>query len=1008
VKFFFILFNFYFLLAIFPALSRAQEGNIFNLNIDNGLPSNHVYGAITDRHGYLWIATPNGVARYNGYDFKLFNLSEGLPYEDIWELLEDKKGRIWLGNISNEIGYIYNNKYHKAYVENQHGTISPRNIRVSGNGIVFWSYYISGNQDITICTENNDTFHSQVINKFMFSDEARKRELASAQVQLISLFYIKNEHEKYIIYGGDIYELNTGNKKISIIKEFSLNQLLPSKQLTSNKIVFLNDCLVAFKENKQSFFSTVNLKNNDIEKISLEGLGTKEKISHVLYPKDNNDEHYFYVITKHDIFQFQDLSNIKYIKRMPIKNMLDGEKATVYNKNGVWMDFLGTETKGFFLNINVKDNFKKYNFNLTDYKYVGGERDHNCFWWNNTTNTLLNIDKWKINKCKYESFLNVYGIIPYNRDTFLIQGTLPFYLNRNTGNISKELDYKIQNIYAVVLHNNTMFIISSNGFFERYFKDNKYVSNVLDEDRYRHIIYDSLRQNVWAYNYDKVFIHNIDGKNQIITNNQVERFGIKKIESITIDNKYGNIFFKGQNNITIYNSEKNVYQELFKNFNLKESSVYVYNNTLIIAGRFGVLFDKILGPDKLSKSLLYNNFKNTNYNFIRDCQISWGALLLNTDKGVYEVNIPTDSEIINSPKDSLFNRYNVILNYRDSVSNINTGDTIQINQKDLRLQFDIINPAGNGQLKYNYKLPNDSGWHELNTNELNLPSFTPDNYYKITIAAHDNVWRSDEIDLYIHVQPYWWQTHTGKRIVWVSAIALILLFLTALILVTRKLAIRATQKRNLQMEMELKSIYSQINPHFIFNTLNSALLLVSKNRMEEAYSHITKFSKLLRSYIKSSRNKFITIAEEISNLRNYIELQQTRFKSKFEYSIAIDENIASDQVKIPSLLLQPFVENAINHGILNREGAGNLKIEFRNSERKNEIECIIDDDGIGRKNSKLLNQSNTDRGESYGDLLIKDLVSIFNKYEQMNIEITYTDKMEPLTGTIVTIKIKKS
>ena len=210
------------------------------------------------------------------------------------------------------------------------------------------------------------------------------------------------------------------------------------------------------------------------------------------------------------------------------------------------------------------------------------------------------------------------------------------------------------------------------------------------------------------------------------------------------------------------------------------------------------------------------------------------------------------------------------------------------------------------------------------------------------------------------------------------------------------------------MELELKSIYSQINPHFIFNTLNSALLLVSKNRMEEAYIHIAKFSRLLRSYIKSSRNKLISVAEEISNLKNYIELQQTRFKDKFEYQIEIDSNLKTEQVRIPSLLLQPFVENAINHGILNKQSQGNLKIGFNLSEKQNEIICTIEDDGVGRKQSKQINEGNADKDESYGNLMIKDLVNIFNKYEQMNIDIQYTDKEYPLTGTIVTIKIKKT
>src|SRR3984885_8402022 len=127
---------FTFFCIAFLAAASGQTNYSFNFNINSGLPANHVYGLITDKHGYLWIATEKGIVKYNGYEFKTFNLSNGLPNDDIWELTEDKKGRIWLGNISDEYGYIYNDIYHKAIVKGSHITIYPVGVRAFGNGII--------------------------------------------------------------------------------------------------------------------------------------------------------------------------------------------------------------------------------------------------------------------------------------------------------------------------------------------------------------------------------------------------------------------------------------------------------------------------------------------------------------------------------------------------------------------------------------------------------------------------------------------------------------------------------------------------------------------------------------------------------------------------------------------------------------------------------------------------------------------------------------------------------
>jgi len=188
--------------------------------------------------------------------------------------------------------------------------------------------------------------------------------------------------------------------------------------------------------------------------------------------------------------------------------------------------------------------------------------------------------------------------------------------------------------------------------------------------------------------------------------------------------------------------------------------------------------------------------------------------------------------------------------------------------------------------------------------------------------------------------------------------------------------------------------------------LGSALLLIQKKNMDGAYIHISKFSRLLRAYIKSARNKYITLEEEINNLRTYTDLQQTRFKDKFDVEIIVDADLNVKHVKIPTLLLQPIVENAINHGLFHKKEQGHLKIEFRMDELKNEIVCIIDDNGIGRKQAKLIKEQSAIKEESYGDQLIKDLIAIFNKYEKTNIQINYIDKESPLTGTIVELRIR--
>lgn len=188
-----------------------------------------------------------------------------------------------------------------------------------------------------------------------------------------------------------------------------------------------------------------------------------------------------------------------------------------------------------------------------------------------------------------------------------------------------------------------------------------------------------------------------------------------------------------------------------------------------------------------------------------------------------------------------------------------------------------------------------------------------------------------------------------------------------------------------------------------FITRLPGLFHISRGQLDAAIDHIHKFSKLLRSYIQSSRSKLITIAEEQENLRNYIELQQSRFQGKFDYHIVNDPGLPIEQLKIPVLLLQPLVENAINHGLFYRKENGHLNLTFRKTGIET-IQIVIDDNGVGRQKSSKLN--NEKSSESVGGQLTDELINTYSKYESITLGIEYIDKEEPAQGTTVIITIK--
>ncbi|MFI8603273.1 histidine kinase [Cellulophaga baltica] len=206
--------------------------------------------------------------------------------------------------------------------------------------------------------------------------------------------------------------------------------------------------------------------------------------------------------------------------------------------------------------------------------------------------------------------------------------------------------------------------------------------------------------------------------------------------------------------------------------------------------------------------------------------------------------------------------------------------------------------------------------------------------------------------------------------------------------------------------LALKSLRSQMNPHFIFNALNSVNNYIAKSDERSANRYLSEFSTLMRAVLENSEEDFIPLTKEIELLELYTKLEHSRFSDKFDYEIKIDKNIDVASYQIPPMLLQPYIENAIWHGLRYKDEKGFLMVDVKNK-TKNSIEITISDNGIGRKRSAELKTSNQKKQKSKGMGNIKKRIDILNDMYKDKVDVFITDYKEDGTGTKVSFLLKK-
>jgi sensor histidine kinase YesM len=281
--------------------------------------------------------------------------------------------------------------------------------------------------------------------------------------------------------------------------------------------------------------------------------------------------------------------------------------------------------------------------------------------------------------------------------------------------------------------------------------------------------------------------------------------------------------------------------------------------------------------------------------------------------------------------------------------------------------------------------------------------------FKLMGSNNDGVWNPEPTSLHINILPPWWDTIIFRIIFGALIFAMLWTFIYWRIRTIKRK--HEVEKRVLAIEKELfdiqqKALQLQMNPHFIFNSLNAIQSFVISNDTDKAIHYLSKFSQLMRLILSNSRETSIPVKDELKAITHYMDIERLRFDNKFEYDIEVDPEIDQEFMEIPPMIIQPFVENAILHGLIHSEEPGHILIKLKLE--KNFIFCSIEDNGIGRKKAQEIKDASGIKKQSRGMLITRERLEILNKQNKdkfaVNILDLEDDKGIP-TGTRVEINI---
>ena len=988
---------------------KGQHYIFRNYSVEDGIAQSQVYAALQDKRGNLWFGTQGGgLTRFDGIKFKTYTEKDGLINNTVNHIKEDPKGNLWIAT-KNGLSYF--------------------------NGITFQNYQYSGNRSLRISQIDIDPTGklwlatSEGLFTFQNGKFANYSNKLGLKSSIINTVLVSDERT---IYFGD----TDGLYKISL----SSNEVKLTDMRKQSR--FMNNAITSLKKDKNGVLwigtfgdGLYGYNGKTFYRIDLKHELYKSSVLDIFTDRDQQ----LWIATlnkgvlKYDPNNgtFQQFSEAEGLSSKHIRCVIQDNAGNFWfgTSGGGVCNYLGKQFTTFNSDSGIKGKLI----------YTIFRDSKNNLWIGTDKGVSLNSNGLFQNYATKEGFLDIQVKAITEAGGMILIGTEGKGLYTVKDSVFTKIEaLKGTHIRSMITDkdSNIWIATAGNGLFRmKLGKDGVYFENFMVKDgllsnRITSLLEDQ-QGNIW-YGTEKDGAGKIDRTGKHLKKYTTSK-GLSSNEIISLaEDKFGNIWLgtlgAGLNCITRTASEsvKKFGYEKGLTSTIAYLLVFDQQGNLIVGSEKGLDYLFIENETQIKGIKHYT--RGDGFTGVETCR---NAVFSDLDRTIWfgtinglikynpANNKRNDSAPILSVTDiKLYYKSISETPYKNHIGDWNKVNKLKLpyDQNHITFDFFAVNLSNPDAVRYKWKLEGfDDRWSPVSTERSILYSnLNPGDYVFLVKACNeDSVWTEVPYRVSFSIAaPFWYNW-------WFIVLCLISIFLIIFFFIRlriERIKRKAKEERNkIQLEKEIveleqKALRLQMNPHFIFNALNSIQSQIGTGNDKEARYYLAKFSRLMRQILDNSRNTTITLQEEILMLENYLLIEKFCNGDRFDYTIETDDELEIDFIRIPPMILQPFVENAIKHGFRNMEETGRrAKIKITFNEIKGMLECMVEDNGIGRMRSEELNKNSKETYHRSTALLVTrerlELMGELPGHSSLEIVDLYENKTPNGTRVIVRIPL---
>lgn len=988
----------FFLLCWIPLLCFSQEYNVSQYSIGEGLSQSQVRAIYQDKRGFIWLGTHRGVSRFDGKNFTDFQPENGLAGRFVTAITGDKHGNLWLGT---ESGLSRFDGVHFQNFGKENGLTSYNIL----------SLFYDETQDILWIGTKNGMIFQYHDNAIFAVESSLKSEINVLLKDKGGRIWIGTNVGLMFYEAGEIHQ-------ISEFRNTEIRAILLDKE---QQRIWLgtNKGVMRYEEKRGKVIFSQNIPDNNIfclvrDKNATIWAGTRtgivKLISGMQVAEGEN-----VLVTESATFT---------AKNWDLRNTV--QAIAIDMEGNLWV---GTEgkgvykiRKGIFTTIGIGEGLN------SDIAKSFLEDDNGNLWISTTDNGINQFNPQEP-KPYHVSYLNKQKGFPCNdicssfRDK---EGN--FWFASYTNGLTK-FDGKTYQTFSIQngLGSNKTYCVreDANG---RIWVGTEHGLTIIDGERFQYLTTkDGLISNaIYTILHDKkgaVWMGTGEGISVLMKDKTIRNYSVKDslgdnlVLSLKEDTK-GNIWAATSHGLSVWNGKK--WQNILLPASIAANDivalVFEQNYNYIWLGTNNGIFRLAVG-DFLEKGK-YALAHFTTADGLPSLECNGNAAYRDKKGNIWIGTIAgavcySPNQEIEAQAPPLVYITGVKLFFKDIYqSKLNIGEinletglpkslTLPYNQNHITFDFIGICHSRPSSVRYKIRLKGfEENWQPITEETKFTYSNLPSGTYTFCVKATNNMgeWIDAAPFTFTIRQPFWatwWFILLMIGII--SAIAYGIYFaLQERAAQQREQAQIQTKADSLQLEQQ--ALYAMMNPHFTFNALQSIQYFIMVQDKMSATKFLTQFAKLVRMNLDSSKSQFISLNDEIERLKLYLSLEKMRFQDKFDYILEVDEEIDKSETLIPPMILQPFVENSLKHGIMPLEGNGEISVHIQ-EEDENTLLVNIRDNGIGISASKKMKADRPNDHVSQGMTITQDRLKLFSKTTGKAYTIDF-DEVEKEDGTI--------